>query len=130
MNQKYILILTLIASTLYAKPTPEIVKETDIAPIITGWHLHNYLAGEPFRTVGDEPFADNKAGDLLFWLEYRGQPIAPGDLYIADYPTKKLYKQVRQAKTVTATTITTMTGTTIPLTNVTGIVKRVIRVTK
>lgn len=111
-----------------ARPPVEQVPGKDVPHVIAQWHRAMKLAPKPLRTDGAEPFADNQKGDVLLWETYMGQPINVGDLYIADYPTKGLTMQCREARAVTATTIMTLTGTTIPLASVKGIVRRIVRV--
>jgi hypothetical protein len=69
----------------------------------------------------------NQGDDVLLYVGYqKGDPIVTGDLYVFKW---KDGKTVREARAVTATHVQTVSGTKIPLTDVLGVVKRVIRVT-
>jgi hypothetical protein len=120
------ILLFLIPVLALARPTPEIVKADALNPTLRAWRRVQALN---WRYVNDSAIAGQyQPTDVAMWEPYTGQPIAAGDLFFADYPDKKLFNQFREAKAVTATTITTVLGTTISLSQVRGIVRRVVRV--
>lgn len=133
-NRPYIIIcmktiytlIPLLVSIASAHPIIEIVHDVDSPSVITAWHRAEKAAPQPVRSVGKEPIPDIKAGDMLFWD--RGVMPKVGDWFVADYPNFKLYGVIREAKKVTSTTVTTLSGTTIPLTQVQGTARRIIRV--
>ncbi len=50
-----------------------------------------------------------------------------GEWFVADFPVQHLTGAIREARSVTTTTVMTINGTTIPLSQVQGTVRRVIR---
>lgn len=124
---KTILLFALLCGACCARPAVDVVPAADLAPSLRTWRKAQPL--DYIVLTYDLP-PDYIKGDVAMWEEYHGQALQAGDLFLADYPDKKLFNQVREAGSVTATTITTLYPTTIPLTQVRGIVRRVVRVIK
>lgn len=124
---KTIILFALLAGALFARPPIDLVPANDLASTLRTWRKEQPLS---YVIIAYDLAPNYAKGDVTMWEEYRGQIINVGDLFVADYPDKKLFKQVREAKTVTETTITTLLGTTIPLTQVRGVVRKMVRVTK
>jgi hypothetical protein len=124
---KHLILFTLLCSACFAGPAIDLVPANDLAATLRTWRKVQPLS---YLFINNSVLAPNYAkGDVAMWEEYHGQPINVGDLFIADFPDLKLFNQCREAKAVTATTITTVYGHTIPLTQVRGIVRRMVRVT-
>lgn len=124
---KNLLLFATLAVTSLARPALDIVPSADLNSTLRSWRRTQPLS---YLVITNTALAPNyRMGDVAMWEEYHGQTINAGDLFVADYPEKKLFKQVREARAVTDTTITTLLGTTIPLTQVRGVVRRMVRVT-
>lgn len=136
---RFLLSFALIAVTATARPPVETVHPVALTHTLKLWRhgagvpfgtATSYSPPQPVRTDGGEPIAGLIRGDVLLWERYTGQPITKGDVFLADYPTKGFTMAARECAKVTASTITTINGTTIPLTQVRGVVRRVVRVSE
>ncbi len=121
----HLLILPFLAVLAIASPTIELVHDADRTAVIAAWHRAEVAAPKPILAIGNEPLPGIKAGDVMLWD--RGRIPAVGNWFIGDFPTRNLFGAIREAKAVTATTVTTVSGTTIPLSQVQGTVRRVVR---
>jgi hypothetical protein len=127
MNSKLTLLALAITGCAYARPTVDVVAAVDLNPTLRTWRKVQPLS---YVIINYALPPDYVKGDVAMWEEYHGQALQAGDVFLANYPDKKLFNQVREARAVTATTVTTLLGTTIPLTQVRGVVRRIVRVTK
>lgn len=125
--------LTLAASA-YASLPVELIKSSDLASVARRWNHGadtpigsptNPTPPKPYRIKAGELPAPYVAGDSLFWVEYAGQPLVKGDLFLFVYQGKLTCRPIGA---VSNTSVKTVLGTEVKLSDVKGVVRRVIRV--
>lgn len=121
-------LLFLLPVLAFARPPVDVVPSADLNHQLRVWRKTQALNWRYITAPELKVLTQYLPGDVAMWEPYTGQPIAPGDLFIADFPGKDFKGVIRECKSVTDTNIETTWPTTIPLTEVNGIVRRGVRV--
>jgi hypothetical protein len=148
MKSKILLLAALLVSVAQAAPSVEVIKSVNIAPVFVDWlhHNANAVAGHrAFRIYEKIDKTPIISGDVLLLEKYSAtpivyegntltKPVVAGDYYTFLWDEKpRLSGQgketCRVVGSITATGIKTTSGTVIPFAHVTGIVRRILRVT-
>lgn len=123
---KTLLALLIIATSLEARPTVDLVPAADLNPTLRTWRREKAKALN-YR-INNEPELDAfyHRGDVAMWEEYFGQPLAVGDLiiYVSSTTGKPIIREL-----ASITPLRTTRNFPVPPDKIIGIVRRMVRVT-